>query len=136
MKRARRNGFTILLALMCLSLVGAAVVILAATSRDLLFESDRAYVEAYSRNLTASALTWADVNRKKIEDMSEGKELRLDVEGLDIPDASLRLAPLQVTDEGVKVGIAIECRRNKTDLKRSNTYITGAVHLSTREQTR
>jgi len=118
MKPAKQNGYVILAALICVALVGSAVVILGGICNSLLFESQHAYVEAADRNLTASALEWVRQNPAKATEKT-----RLDVETLDVVGGSLSVMVLSESRSAAKVRIGIQCRRGRMALKRSHTYL-------------
>ena len=54
-----QRGFAIVLVLATLSLVAAAVVVLASISREIRFDADRDHAQAVERNAAASAIAWA-----------------------------------------------------------------------------
>ena len=105
------------MALVGLSLVGSAILILARASSAMLFESDKAYVEAASYNLKASALVWAEGNAAK------RGTIELDVSRMGVPNASLSVG-LSDTDDGkTALQIRTECRWGRMTIRRSSNHV-------------
>ena len=127
MNRMKRNGSAIVLALVAVSLVGSAVAILSASSSEMVFDANRAYLEACSRNLAASALAWAHHHRRRPAASRPAGEVPLDVEDLEIPNASLRVALTPLKGDCVGVRIASQCRRSRLPLNRQHTYRLGPL---------
>jgi len=115
MIRPRRDGFIFVLAAVSISLVGAAIIILAATSRAMMDQSNRALVEAHGYNLAASAAAWASRNG------STSGRTDLDVASLEVPNgqASVELALLD--DGKVSAAVSIACRRGDIAVRRKIT---------------
>ncbi len=113
--RRGQNGFTIIIVLFLVALAGVAMVLLTKGSNTLLFDLQRVQYHSTRRNLTASALAWAEVNADKIP--PDGKQLILD--GLASPEAALH-----VTVEGDKPEIRIRttCRFGRKLIKKDSRH--------------
>lgn len=116
MNAAKRQGYTILLVLAVLSLVGAALLVLADTSDSLALDGNRAYTDACKRNLTASGLAWLarHGSRRPKDDLAKG--IDLDVKNL--RQGRLRVA---VTADG-QSRITTECRSGRMVLKSDDLF--------------
>ena len=123
MRQAKRNGYVIILALLAIVLVGTAVFILTGLANDLLFDANLACLQAYNRNLSASALAWAQHNRDKLKDSSPAEEIRLDTKHFKIPEGDLRLTLLEPRGKLQKLQIHTESGPDKMKLKRSDSYL-------------
>lgn len=113
----RRRGSGIVVAIMALSLVAGALFVLAGTSRAMLFEANRAHVEAMSYNLAASALAWARRNPA-----SRGA-VKLDVAALSVPNAAVTVELSDGADGKTTVLIHTECRRVRMTVRRSESFV-------------
>ncbi len=120
MTRARRQGYTILMVLAILAMVGASLVVLADMTDSLSLESQKAYAAACKRNLTASGLAWLAHNRQQFsrEDLAKGVDL--DVKSL--RQGQLRVGLL----EGGQCRITTECRSGRLVVKGSEVFSVGA----------
>ena len=123
MKYPARHGFVLILAIVAIALVGASLLILAGLANSLLFDANQVYLEAYNRNLTASALVWAQHNRDELNDSSKTEQIQLDISHLNIPDGDLRITPLEPRKRTTRIQINTECRREAMKLKRSDVYL-------------
>jgi len=122
MRRSNATGYVMILTLLCLSLVGMAIVILAAVNSDMVFESNRAYAEASHRNLTASALAWADQNRDKLSETKEAGIIPLDIETLKVPDGAVTIEPIRKAERPSAVKVSARCSRGAFSIVRSKIY--------------
>lgn len=60
--KTRQNGFVLVFVIVVLALIGMYMIVLTSDANTLLFQADRAYLEACEQNLTASGLAWAKKN--------------------------------------------------------------------------
>ena len=123
-----KNGYAIILALVATALISCALVVLMDTSTSLLFDSNQEHVQAWSRNLSASALAWAQLNRDRQRKPDPDRKTELDVEHLSIPAGRLHIIWLQPSDQLARVSIETECRRGKLAVKRSDSYFLISRH--------
>ena len=123
MKRPKRNGYMIIFALVTLSLFSAAIVILSRSSNDLLFDSNRAYLEACTRNLSASGLAWVRENRNRPEHSRRGGQIDLPVGPLGVPDGHLRVTRPPSAEKPATVQIDTRCRQRRMTINRSSVYV-------------
>ena len=123
MRQLQRNGYVIILSVVAIALVGASLLILAGLANSLLFDANQAHLQAYNRNLVASALAWAQHNRDKISDSSKTEQIQLDISHLNVTDGVLGIIPLEPRRKSSKLQINTECRRETMKLKRSDIYL-------------
>jgi len=123
MRQTNRNGYVIILAVTAIALVGAALFILAGLANSMLFDANQAYLQAYNRNLSASALAWTQHNSDKLSGSAQAEEIRLDISRLNIPDGDLRITLLEPRRKHPRLQIDTECRCDRMKLKRSDTYL-------------
>lgn len=116
MKPGRQKAFAIVMVIAIMTMVSTAVLILADVSGSLLLDSNRAYVEASSRNLSASGLAWLRHNRTRISDQDLAKGVDLDVTGFQ--GSQLRV---EMTDAG-QCRITTACRSGSMTSKGVNTF--------------
>ena len=103
----KRQGFTIVLVLAILALVGVALVVLADITDTLALESQRAYTNACQRNLTASGALWLAHNSEKTS--KEALVKGIDLDAKDLHGTSLRVS--QTADGQPR--ITAECRSGR-----------------------
>ena len=123
MRQTNRNGYVIILAVTAIALVGAALFILAGLANSMLFDANQAYLQAYNRNLSASALAWTQHNSDKLSGSAQAEEIRLDISRLNIPDGDLRITLLEPRRKHPRLQIDTEYRCDRMKLKRSDTYL-------------
>ena len=125
MKQLARDGFALILAILAIALTAAAVLILAGLAGALLFDANQAYLQAYNRNLSASALAWAQHNGDRLAKVDVGDGISLDIGGLNIPEGELRISPLEPTKASPRIQIEIRCKQDRMKLIRSDNYLIG-----------
>ncbi len=122
-RRRLRKGSTIVIALLALSLVATGLFLLGQGANTMMFNSNRAYVEACSRNLTASALAWAQQNRSTLAREGQQAEITLDVERLEVPNGHLGIILERPDAKSMKIEINTKCRRGRMAVERSQTHL-------------
>jgi hypothetical protein len=91
MKRKKNNGFVLMFVITTLVLMVAMIAVLGNMSRAFVLETNTTYLEACSRNLSASGLAWAKYAIKnKNPTLSDGR-IPLDVNDMKMPHATLSL---------------------------------------------
>ena len=125
MKQLTRDGFILILAMLTIALAAAAVLILARLAGALLFDANQAYLQAYNRNISASALAWAQHNGDRLAKVEAGERISLDVGGLNIPEGELRIGPLEPNKANPRIQIEIRCQQDRMKLMRSDDYLIG-----------
>ena len=122
MRRPRTKGYVMILALLILSLAGMAVIILNLGTISILYESNRAYYEACSRNLAASGYAWAQrAAGIKGEDWPEGVT-GIDVDSMKIPQGGMSVRAVEPNEPGLIVEIDTLCGPGTMTLRRHYTY--------------
>ena len=117
-----RQGFVLVLVVLIIAVMGAEMFVLGGLSRNMLFESDSAYLEAAERNLELTGLAWAKGNIGRRNADAFGRKTDLDTARMGISDASLGVV-LGVPQEGaVDVEVNASCSRSGRTLTRSHTY--------------
>ena len=122
MRHPTPHGFVLILAIVAVGLVAASLLILAGLANAILFDANQEYLQACNRNLTASALAWAQHNRDKISDASGTGKIELDVSCLNVTDGYLHITLLEPQKRAARLQISTECRREAMKLKRSDIY--------------
>lgn len=123
MKRPKQNGFMIIIALMILMLVSGAIAILSLSSNDLLFDSNRAYMDACTRNLSASGLAWVRENQNRPKNSRREGQVDLPVEPLGISDGHLQVIWGPSAEKPATVQIDIKYRKRRMTTNRSKIYL-------------
>jgi len=120
--KTRQNGFAIITALLLVLLVASSTILLMEISKGMLFESNREFAEAETRNLTASALAWMQVNTDKPSAPQENSDVVLDVTQLQTSKGSLRIAKPKGESPTHPVKITTRSCRGRMNIERSRNY--------------
>lgn len=117
MSPVRNNGFVLVLVITVIALIGVIMFVLTASANDLQFQSNRAYLQAAERNLTASGLAWAKCNVGDSKTRISDGPTSLDVSDLNVRASSLAVAVRGPGDEQIEVEIGTSCTRGRQTLK-------------------
>ncbi|KPK76105.1 MAG: hypothetical protein AMJ79_08280 [Phycisphaerae bacterium SM23_30] len=121
-RHVRRKGFVTILALMLITLVGGAMLILSHGANTLAFETNRAYYQACERNLAASGFAWAGYQNVHKKTELPTQPIELDVELLQIPQGSLTVSFAHLDTDDPSVEVKTTCGRETNLLKRLREY--------------
>ena len=110
--RRTKPAFSIIIVVAMIALVGAAAFVLTEASKDLMFQADRAYLDACERNLAAGALAWAKLHAAEAKAPPTAKPRSLNADPLRIPGGAVSVTWVESTDTPVKVRITSRCERN------------------------
>jgi hypothetical protein len=122
-----RQGFVLVLVVLLIAVMGAEMFVLGGLSRNMLFESDSAYLEAAERDLALTGLAWAKGNIGRQNSEAFARKTELDTAKMGISDASLSVVPGVPQDGAAEVEVNTSCSRSGRVLTRSHTY---SVNLS------
>jgi len=133
MKKLKKHGFVLVLVIIVMALIGMVMFVLTEGANTMLFQSNRAYLEAVERNLIISSLTWAKQNIKSQKAEIFNKTIDLDIADLNIQDATLNIvvspAPLRprpspgrARDKEAEVEISTSCSRGRRTLRHHDKY--------------
>lgn len=122
-RRRRREGYSIVLVLVVISLAGAALFVVGRVSNDFLFESNQAHAEACRRNLAASALAWARQHPDRLRRLGPAGKISLDADGLKVRDARVEVRALKPDGGRTRVRLDLRFRCGRRHLKRTEEYV-------------
>lgn len=117
----KQNGFALIVVIMTLSLMGAMLVVLGNMSRTFVFETNTAYLEACSRNLSASGLAWAKYHVKNQRGFTDGR-IPLDVNDMKIPHATLHLDIVPPATGKKQVSISTSVSRGRQHIHKKSIF--------------
>ncbi len=106
----RQAGFIFILMLATVIISAVVMFCLSRLSSCMVFESDSAYLNTTSSNLTASAAAWARVNARDPE--FQGTETVMDVNDLGYREASL-IVHVEPADGALSIGISGSCSKRR-----------------------
>ena len=98
-KRTRQKGLMLIIAVVFMSLIAMAVIILSASVMDLATQSFIERLRAQRTNLLISAETWLQNNPAHFTDKQPGYTLALDTNTLNIPNSSCTISLTEHTDK-------------------------------------
>jgi hypothetical protein len=112
--KTRNNGFVMLIVASILALIAIYMIVLASDANTFIFQSDRAYLEAYRQNLTASGLAWAKKNADTA--MTTAADVELDTADMGIKNSALSVK-LSAGEKGKsQVEIKTSCSKARQQL--------------------
>ncbi len=117
----RSRGFTLVVALLMLSLIGVGLMVLTTDSQGLMAASNLAHAKAVNRNLTASALNWCRSNQARLLSSDEGVDL--ETASLDEKVEVLQVRLLKSTDGQDRVRVTTEFRKSRTSVRSMKDYV-------------
>ena len=122
MKKTGKRGFVLVLVIIFMALTGMVMFVLTTGSNIILFQSNRAYLEAVERNLIISSLTWAKQNIESQKAEIFNKTIDLDITDLKIKEATLNIVVKPMMDKETEVEISTSCSRGRRTLKHRDKY--------------
>ena len=122
MKNKRQKGAALVLAIIAMAIIGLDMHVLSSGTNTMLYQSDRAYLEACKRNLIMSGLNWAKLNTQNNNTETFDKSVELDVSNLNIKNSSLIVTVSIPTNEEPQAQINVSCSRNRRTLKSDKKY--------------
>jgi hypothetical protein len=123
MNYIKRKGFVLIVVIMTLSLMGAMLVVLGNASRNLLFETNAAYLDACTRNLSASGLAWAKYNIKNRDKNLLSGRIPLDVNDMKMPTATLTLDAEMRLEDKADITVHTFASRGRQHMRKETTYL-------------
>ena len=121
-KRAKQNGFVLIVVITSFALIAAEMFILTGGSNVILFQADNAYLEACRQNLTASALAWAEQNAGAETSKNPDEKISLDVSSLCKKHASLEVKINKAADGIISVQIETTCQSARQTIRDKKEY--------------
>lgn len=122
MKANCRKGAALTLVIVAMSLMAVMMMALAAGANTMLSLADRAYCRAVERNLTASALVWAQTRAARDEDVAVGDLVELDAHSLTDRPVRLTVQFVRLGDEAADIRIETFCRKGRQTRERMRDY--------------
>ena len=122
MKNTRQKGAALVLAITAMAIIGLEMHVLSSGANTMLFQSNRAYLEACNRNLITSGQAWAKRNIKNNTTETFGNSVELDVGKLNIKDSSLIVTISVTTDQEPQAQINASCSRSRQTIKSDKKY--------------
>jgi len=122
MKKTRRKGFALVLVITAMAIIGLEMHVLSSSANTMLFQSDRAYLEACKRNLITSGLAWAKHNIRNNKTETFEKSVELNVGKLNIKDSSLIVTISVPTNKEPQAQINVSCSRSRRTFKSDEKY--------------
>jgi hypothetical protein len=122
MKKPGKNGFVLILVITAMAIIGLEMHVLSSGANTMLFQSDRAYLEACKRNLITSGMAWAKQNIRNNTTETFEKTVELNIDKLNIKDSSLIVTLSVPTDKEPQAQINASCSRNRRTLKSDKKY--------------
>jgi hypothetical protein len=123
MNHKKYNGFVLIFIIVTLALVGAMLVVLGSASKMFLFVTNSAYLDACSRNLSASGLAWAKYNISNKDKNLSASGLPLDVNDMEMPAATLSLDAEPRLDNKAKITVHTFISRGTQHARHETVYL-------------
>ena len=108
-KRQNQNGFVLIMVVVLIALFGLMMLVLAGISKNMMHESAAVKIEAAKKNLTCSAIAWAEYNVSNLSVGSEPLTVQLDVSDLDMPKAACAVIFHRLSNMEIEIDIHAIC---------------------------
>ena len=122
MKKTRQKGFALVLVITAMAIIGLEMHVLSSGANIMLYQSNRAYLEASKRNLITSGLAWAKQNIRNNSIDAFDKSVELDVSKLNIKDSSLIVTISIPANKEPQAQIKVSCSRSRRTFKSDKKY--------------
>ena len=122
MKKTRQKGFALVLVITALAIIGLEMHILSSGANTMLYQSNRAYLEASKRNLITSGQAWAKRNIRNNNIDTFENNVVLDIDKLKIKDSSLTVTISIPPDKEPQAQIKVSCSRSRQTFKIDKIY--------------
>jgi hypothetical protein len=122
MKEPRQKGIALILVITAMAIIGLEMHVLSGGSNTMLHQSNRIYLQACKRNLTASGLAWAKQNIRNNNTDVFGKRMELDASALNIKDSGLTVTVSTAPDKAAQAQINASCSRSGRTLRSNKKY--------------
>jgi hypothetical protein len=122
MKKTRQKGFALVLVITAMAIIGLEMHVLSSGANTMLYQSDRAYLEACKRNLITSGLAWAKRNIQNNSIETFEKNVELNIGKLNIKDSSLIVTITTPPGKEPQAQINVSCSRSRQTFKSDKKY--------------
>jgi len=122
MRKIKQKGFVLVFIITVIAVIGIYMFVLTGNSNIMIFQSNRAYLEAAQRNLAASGLAWAKKEIKNGNKENFGKPIELDITNIKAGSTALTVTITAASDKQAEVQIKTSCSRGRQKLNRSDAY--------------
>ncbi|MCP4612398.1 MAG: hypothetical protein GY845_27185 [Planctomycetes bacterium] len=122
MKKTRQKGIALVLVIVALAIIGLEMHILSSGANTMLYQSNRAYLEASKRNLITSGQAWAKQNIRNNNIDTFEKTVELNIAKLNIKDSSLTVTITVPTNKEPQAQINVSCSRSRQTFKSNEIY--------------
>ena len=110
MKKAKSDGFVLVLVIVALGLTAVVMAVLTAGANTMLFHADRAHGQAVQRNLRTSGLAWA---RHRLDDpnlAAATEPVALETDALSPREATLTVSFAEADADSGQIRINTACK--------------------------
>ena len=121
-KNIKQKGAALVLAITAIAIVGIEMHILSSGSNTMLYQADRAYLEACERNLVMSGLAWAKQNIQSNNRDNFQKNIEMDVSNLNLSNSSMTVKINTPSNESPQAQIIVSCSRSRRTIKSDEIY--------------
>jgi type II secretory pathway component PulK len=122
MKKARRNGFVLVIIIMAVAIMSVAMYAFSDMMNTMQSQSQTAYIRACRRNLQASGLVWAKENIRNKSGEILDRTIQLDVSKMNIRVSALDVTISRTSDNRAEVQVDTSCSRGRQTLNSSDKY--------------
>ncbi len=113
-----RRGITLVMVIVALALIGVIMGFLTQTSQLMIYQTNRAHLQAVQRNMTLSALAWTRVH----ETDRTGTSVDLDTSHLGMKASSLNVRASIDQDNQTLVAIQTSCTKGRQTLRQDMVF--------------
>jgi hypothetical protein len=117
-----RKGFITIVIVSLLALLPVALMVMSRSTISLSTELRESRLEAQSRDVLASGLTWARQNVENLSGYEVNEEISLDVSSLAVKDGKCKIGVLSTKEGAVEIEVGVHFTRGDRDIKRTMRY--------------
>lgn len=122
MRNQTKKGFVLTLVIVGLGMVAVVMFVLTGGANTMLFQADRAYLQAVRRNLVASGIAWSQVAAADPNAVPLAGPVQLDAAALGGRGPELTVRITEVRTETVDIQVRTSCTKGKQTLTGSRDY--------------
>ena len=122
MRSETKNGFVLTLVIVGLGMVAVVMFVLTEGANTMLFQADRAYLQAVRRDLVSSGIAWSHIAAADPNAVTLGEPVQLDAAALGGRGPELTVRITEVQAETAEIQVRTSCAKGKQTLTGSQDY--------------
>ncbi|MGA2916728.1 MAG: hypothetical protein ABSE89_11950 [Sedimentisphaerales bacterium] len=117
-----RKGVVLLIVIIILVFMGTVLLLFTDVSNKIIFQTNRAFLEAAEQNMISSGIAWAKHNIEKGNIKETENEIQLDTAGIGVRDAQLAVTIEKISHKQAQLTVNTSCSLSGQSLKHTRKY--------------